>query len=178
MKAPLLRMKLREVKANRGLPQDSGTFSRNLDSALPGPQVRLLYDSLRRPEAAILAQLRTGRSRLNTYLHKIQAAESDQCQCGKSSETVKHFLFQCKQWAEHREEMKKQTTTRWGDLSFYLGGKSNQKIGDQPIDPHPWKPSLSAVRATIRFANATGRFAPTPPNQSSMQQLGNASDTH
>ena len=39
-----------------------------------------------------------------------------------------------------------------GCLSFFLGGKS-------PSDPEPWKPRLSAVRATIQYAMATGRLS-------------------
>ncbi|EAQ84028.1 predicted protein [Chaetomium globosum CBS 148.51] len=56
-------------------------------------------------------------AKLNTYLHRIKAAPSDQ----------------------------------WGNLSFYLGGKS-------PSDDKDWSPNMRAVRATIRFAIATGRL--------------------
>jgi Reverse transcriptase (RNA-dependent DNA polymerase) len=170
MKAPLVRTKVRKIRANRVLPKDSGRFSRNLDSALPGNHVRSLYDSLRKPEAAVLAQLRTGHCRLDAYLHRIHAAESDQCRCGKSRETVQHFLFQCEQWTEHREEMKGQATTRWGDLSFFLGGRSTHRVRNRPLDPDPWKPSLPAVRATIRFVMTTGRFQSEPADNSLTQQ--------
>ena len=39
-----------------------------------------------------------------------------------------------------------------GCLSFFLGGKSRS-------DPEPWKPRLSAVRATIQYAMATVRLS-------------------
>jgi hypothetical protein len=44
-----------------------------------------------------------------------------------------------------------QTETRRGNLSFHLGGKA-------PSDPEKWTPNMDAVRATIKFAIATGRF--------------------
>ncbi|KGO75183.1 hypothetical protein PITC_058040 [Penicillium italicum] len=40
------------------------------------------------------------------------------------------------------------------DLSFYLGGRS-------PSDDQKWTPKLVAVRASIRFAIATGRLEAT-----------------
>ncbi|KAJ5085459.1 hypothetical protein N7532_010230 [Penicillium argentinense] len=46
-------------------------FTRQLDSALPGPHTKMLYDSLDQEKASILAQLRTGHTRLNGYLHRI-----------------------------------------------------------------------------------------------------------
>ena len=44
-----------------------------------------------------------------------------------------------------------QTVTRRSNLSFYLGGKA-------PADPETWTPNMDAVRATIKFAIATGRL--------------------
>ncbi|KAJ5492688.1 hypothetical protein N7539_001434 [Penicillium diatomitis] len=41
--------------------------------------------------------------------------------------------------------------THRGNLSFFLGGKS-------PSDSQQWIPNLEAVRASIRFAIATGRL--------------------
>jgi len=38
-----------------------------------------------------------------------------------------------------------------GNISFYLGGKT-------PMDDENWAPNMNAVRATIRFAIATGRL--------------------
>ena len=112
----------------------------------------------------ILAQLRTGMARLNGYLHRIGAAESDQCACGQATETVQHFLFRCTRWDAYRTQMLERTETRKGNLSFYLGGKA-------PSDPERWAPNLDAVRATIRYAMASGRLdtelepTPTPQRQ-------------
>ncbi|EAQ84468.1 hypothetical protein CHGG_08482 [Chaetomium globosum CBS 148.51] len=128
-----------------------GRHSKRVDIALPGKHTQLLYDHLSRSEAGVLAQLRTGMAKLNTYLHRIKAAPSDQCTCGQARETVNHFLFRCKQWDQHRREMLQCTDVHRGNLSFYLGGKS-------PSDDKDWSPNMRAVRATIRFAIATGRL--------------------
>ena len=51
-------------------------YSRELDMALPGRHTRSLYDILNRNEASVLAQLRTGISRLNRYLNRVGVTES------------------------------------------------------------------------------------------------------
>jgi ribonuclease HI len=138
-------------RETRLLPDGVGKYSREMDTALPGKHTRTLYDTLKRIEARTLAQLRTGMARLNGYLHQIGAAESDQCACGQARETVKHFLFRCTKWDAYQTQMLAQTDTRRGNLSFYLGGKA-------PSDPETWTPNMDAVRATIKFAIATGRL--------------------
>ena len=99
----------------------------------------------------MLAQLRTGMARLNTYLHRINAAPTDQCECGQARETVDHFLFRCTKWTQYRTEMMQCTATHRGNISFYLGGKLAS-------DDKNWAPNMDAVRATIRYAIATGRL--------------------
>jgi ribonuclease HI len=135
----------------RCLPENVGKYSKRIDIALPGKHTRQLYDKLSRKEASVLAQLRTGMARLNGYLHRITAAPTDQCACGQAIETVEHFLFRCRKWTEQRTEMLQCTDIHRGNLSFYLGGKS-------PLDNEKWAPNMEAVRATIRFAMATGRL--------------------
>ena len=74
-----------------------GEYTRKFDRAIPGKRTRLLYNGFKRTEAGILAQQRTGMSRLNGYLYRINAAETDLCTCGQAKETVEHFLFRCTQ---------------------------------------------------------------------------------
>lgn len=62
----------------------------------------MLYDSLDREKASILAQLPTGHARLNGYLHRIRKADSNLCKRGMERETVPHFLFRCTRWNEQR----------------------------------------------------------------------------
>jgi hypothetical protein len=138
-------------RIDKALPKGVGKHLKKIDTALPGRHTRTLYDALGRREANVLAQLRTGMARLNGYLHRIGAAESDQCACGQARETVEHFLFNCSLWDAHRECLLEQTETRRGSLSYYLGGKA-------PSDPLNWKPDIEAVRTTIKYAIATGRL--------------------
>ena len=99
----------------------------------------------------MLAQLRTGIARLNVYLHRINAAPTDQCECGQARETVDHFLFWCRRWSKQQTKMMQCTEIHRGNISFYLGGKL---AGDDKN----WTPNMDAVRATIRYTIATGRL--------------------
>lgn len=151
MKSTTLNIERRKLEGERCLPEDVGKFSKKIDAALPGSHTRAIYEEWSWRERSALAQLRTGMAKLDSYLHRIKAATSEQCACGHASETVEHFLFQCPQWNEQREELRASTSTRWNNLSLLLGGKSAS-------DGVKWQPHVSAVRATIRFTLATGRF--------------------
>jgi len=152
-KSTTLRLAIAKQQRARKLPEGVGKFSKALDMALPGKHTRDLYDKLKRKEACILAQLRTGMARLNGFLNRIGVAESDICACGHASETVEHFLLRCARWTALREDMLQCSMTRRGSLSFYLGGKV-------PSDSKHWSPDMKAVRATIKYALATGRLEP------------------
>ena len=141
--------------ATRSLPEKVGKFSKRVDTALPGKHTRKLYDQLTRKEASVLAQLRTGMARLNSYLFIIEATPSDRCDCGQARETVEHFLFRCRRWTEHRAEILRCTDTHRSNISYYLGGKS-------PSDDKNWVPDMKAVRSAIRFAISTGRLDADP----------------
>ncbi|KAJ5385753.1 hypothetical protein N7509_008294 [Penicillium cosmopolitanum] len=154
MKSTTLKIASTQAIPSRKLPENVGRHSRRVDTALPGKHTRQLYDRLSWKEASVLAQLRTGMARLNGYLFRINAAETDQCACGQARETVDHFLFRCRKWTTHRTIMLQCTDTHRGNLSFFLGGKS-------PSDDQKWKPNVEAVRASIRFAIATGRLEAT-----------------
>lgn len=106
----------------------------------------------------MLCQLRSGMCRLNGYLAKIGAVETDICECGRESETVDHFLFRCPQWLEQRQTLFNlaRKANRWGDLSLALGGLSNERKDGMLLD---WKPSQEIVSATIKFAIATHRLS-------------------
>ncbi|KAJ0132729.1 putative phosphatase SPAC5H10.03 [Fusarium oxysporum f. sp. albedinis] len=141
-----------DLRRERKLPDGVGRHSRKVDSALPGKHTRLLYDQLPWKEASVLAQLRTGMARLNGYLYQIGAAVTDECPCGQAKETVEHFLFRCVKWMAQRKEMMLQCVEeKRGNLSFHLGGKAAS-------DGQKWTPNMEAVRATIRFAIATGHL--------------------
>jgi hypothetical protein len=141
----------KELRIRRQIPPGVGKYSIKIDAALPGQHTKRIYDGLNRTEATLLARLRTGMIGLNGYLHRIRAVESDQCDCGAAKETVQHFMFRCTKWTTQRDVLLRQTETRRGDLSFFLGGKAAS-------DPANWQPNMKAVRATIQYTIATGRF--------------------
>jgi hypothetical protein len=136
--------------------RSGGKYTKLLDRALPGKHTRKLYDNLRRDEAQILAQLRTGKSRLNSALHVVKAVESDHCERCGCAETVRHFLTECQHWTTQRQQHLQTVTDRWTDVPFLLGAWTNERV-DGPREN--WKPNREAVRATIAFAKATGRLS-------------------
>ncbi|KAI2811952.1 transcriptional regulator family: Zinc finger, CCHC-type [Aspergillus niger] len=154
MKSTTLNLARSQAVTTKALPEDVGRHVKRVDAALPGKHTRQLYDGLSWKEATVLAQLRTGMARLNGYLYRINAAQTDQCACGQARETVEHFLFRCRKWTTQRIALLQCTRTQRGNLSLCLGGKS-------PSDDQQWTPNLEAVRASIRFAIATGRLDAT-----------------
>jgi hypothetical protein len=154
-KSTILDTVLQESGERRELPKGVGKYTTELDRALPGKHTKLLYNSFKRTEAMVLAQLRTRMVRLNEYLYRVGASESDQCAYGQASESVKHFLFRCTQWDHQRRQLFHETDARRGCLSSFLGGKA-------PSDPVKWTPNISAVRATVKYAIATGRLKIEP----------------
>jgi ribonuclease HI len=151
MRSTTLNIEKRKLKAERSIPENVGKHSKRIDAALPGNHTVLLYGDRPWKERNALAQLRTGMSALNNYLHQIKQLASDLCDCGVERETVAHFLFRCNKWILHRKGIIQCTETHRGSTSFYLGGKS-------PTDNAKWKPNMAAVRATIRFVKTTGRL--------------------
>ncbi|THV83299.1 DUF803-domain-containing protein [Aureobasidium pullulans] len=137
----------------------TGKHLQKIDKALPGKHTIKLYNALNRTAAAILVQLRTNISRLNTYLSKINAADTDKCECGMT-ETVSHFIFLCPRWRNERQEMKSAHGSRYCDLSYALGGYSIHEENGKKVDGEKdkWQPNVNAVKATIEFAKATGRL--------------------
>ncbi|CAP79219.1 Pc06g02260 [Penicillium rubens Wisconsin 54-1255] len=154
MKSTTLNIARSQAVPSNDLPANIGKHAKRVDAALPGKHTRQLYDRLSWKEASVLAQLRTGMARLNGYLYRINVADTDQCACGQARETMEHFLFRCQKWTAHRTELLQCTNTHRGNISFFLGGKS-------PSDDQKWTPNLEAVRASIRFAIATGRLEAT-----------------
>jgi hypothetical protein len=140
-----------KLLVEKTLPEKVGKHSKRIDKALPGKHTKKLYDQLSQKEAAILVQLRTGMARLNAYLYRIRAAESERCACGQARETIDHFLFTCGRWVAQRKILLQVATSRMGNLSHFLGGKTAR-------DKDDWIPDMRAVKATIGFAMATGRL--------------------
>ena len=126
-----------------------GATLRRIDTAWPGTHTRRVYDDLTKRQASILAQLRTGMTPLNGYLHNIKAVESNLCECGEAVESREHFVFHCVRWSEQRKILGVHTDE--DGFSRLLGGKST-------MDTDDWAPDMDAVRAVIHFTLATKRF--------------------
>jgi ribonuclease HI len=140
---------------------EENSFRCHIDQAIPGKHVRTLYDGLSKKDASILAQLRTGKCRLNAYLFRIRAVESEMCQCGREAETVRHFLFRCPRWRTTRNELQLTTLPRWGEHAYCLGAWSDQRgHNGQYINgqKEKWKPDMSAIKKILKFVKATQRL--------------------
>ena len=122
-------------------------------------------------EAAILTQLRTGKTFLNEYLYKIRASETAACDRG-TIESIAHFLFVCRRWRQQRAKLRQQHGQRFGELSYALGGYSSRQEGGESIDGpiEQWKADMEAVRATIDFARSTGRLQPNVQDEESREE--------
>ena len=98
-----------------------------------------LYDGLTRKQTANLIRLRSGHCRLNKYLHQRKIIEEPGCECGRGTETVKHFLLHCKKYESERRELKEAVKGRNMRLENLLG------------DP-------KLVKDTLEYVERTGRF--------------------
>ncbi|KAJ6441005.1 reverse transcriptase [Purpureocillium lavendulum] len=151
-----LRLALARERPREQLPDSVGKYLKRIDKALPGRHTRALYEALKRRESDVLAQLRTGMMRLNSYLRKIGAAESDMCDCGQAPETTEHFLFRCKKWSGQREILFTCSRTKIGNLSFFLGGKATS-------DDDKWEPdmrALSPVGRGLQLLRQSNQYRP------------------
>jgi hypothetical protein len=74
---------------------------------------------------------------------------------------ARHFLFECRRWSEQRKHLLEVAGARWGDLSFFLGGRTEKKNASGELLDGPlkfWKPDAEVVNRTIQFALNTGRL--------------------
>ena len=143
-------------------PGPWGKYTLRLDKALPGKHTVDLYDALAASQARILVQARTNHTHLREFKARVRAVPSDECNCSKGKETVRHVLLECEKWSILRTELRTVAGPRWGDLSYILGGYTERKdwrTGKQ-IDGEKskWKPNIPIVKATISFLQRTGRM--------------------
>lgn len=139
----------------------TGNSLRSIDSAIPGRHTLDLYDILNKKEASILVQLRTGHSRLNGFLFKINISDTDQCACGQGVETSRHFLLFCPRFENQRRILANKLGPQFGNLPHMVGGRNTytptgESHRDGPADM--WRSNISIVRETIRYALDTGRL--------------------
>ena len=77
------------------LPLKIGKAIKELDSALPGAYIKMIYNNLSKDKARVIAQLYTGDAKLNLFLAKIKATESAIYAYRAALESIRPFLFGC-----------------------------------------------------------------------------------
>jgi len=76
-------------------------------------------------------------------------------------------VFTCRRWELLRTDMREAHGSRYGDISYALGGYNNVLLDGQRSK---WKPDLQAVRVTIDFVLATKRLDYVPFGDAQLNQ--------
>jgi ribonuclease HI len=80
----------------------SGTTGREYYKIANAPSKGLLAARNKVPKAlgSIITQMRTGKIGLRSYLQKINRADTDECECGRGTQTVRHVITECPNFSE------------------------------------------------------------------------------
>ncbi|KAM5529638.1 transposon I factor [Fusarium oxysporum f. sp. phaseoli] len=75
--------------------------------------------------------------RINNYLDRIRAAESEMCNCGQTAEMMGLFLFRCTQCDAQRDGMGQLGQKIMGNFSFFVGERQHRMALDGHLDLLP-----------------------------------------
>lgn len=132
------RWHVKRVYNTRGAHIDRG----NLKTT--GRKIAEAYDKLEKGQAAIIFQLRSGHSRLNQFLARINAKPNDRCpHCGRKETTI-HFLLYCPQYRRQRRDYRNALR----EAEIKLDTRRANIILDQP-DGFPYLADF--IASTNRF---------------------------
>jgi hypothetical protein len=117
---------------------------------MPSNKYTRITQGLRRSQASIVMQFRSGHIVLNKYLHRITKGDTPQCpSCRSEEESVHHYLFECLTWRHKRWNMGKKLGKTAKSLSYILSSKK----GVEEL--------LKFVGRTEQFKNTFGDVDPT-----------------
>lgn len=90
------------------------------------------------------------------------------CECGQNEDSARHLLLEYPNWEAERRILRPKIGARWGDLSHMLGGWNSWKDRrgktlDGPKEK--WRPSVSIVKAVIKFIMATKKLTHTSESE-------------
>jgi ribonuclease HI len=124
-----------------------------IDEAYPFEGYRKRQNQLSRQHASLLVQVRSGHIPLNSYLHRINRAESPNCEACQAEpgdetpvENTRHFIYDCVAYTNQR------------NILFREIGASNVVLKDVML-------KTSHMKALAQYIQQTGRFKTTekPP---------------
>ena len=126
--------------------------SSNIDCSLPSDNFIHIAGQLKRPQASILIQMRTGHLPLNVVLHRIKRSDTSDCpHCGNgTSETILHYLFICPHYETARRRIHAATQREKNVFAFLLGSRKGIPL------------LLHYISDTGRFRTTFGDVRPPP----------------
>lgn len=132
----------REWQARWAASERGQRYAR-FDSTPPSKAVLRMYAGLKRAQAAVLTQLRTGHVALNGYLHRIRALDSRNCIVCHEPDTVDHYLLRCSRFRAPRQVLRRQLRGQLLSTKSLLGVRKN-------------------LPALMAYIQDTGRLLPPP----------------
>ena len=91
-----------------------------MDAALPGKHTKKMYDLFTKSEARILAQLRTGMIKLNEFLYRIKATDSEICECGNVKKNNKTFFIYMQPLDAFKKRYAQSDSRKMGRFIFFF----------------------------------------------------------
>ena len=74
----------------------------------PSQKSLKIHAKLKKPQSSLIVQMRTGKIGLRSFLNSRKIVESEQCECGHTSQTVRHDLMECRKFSRLRQEIRKE----------------------------------------------------------------------